>query len=62
MKSRDTKKLRDGAKCRVTSGTHAGKSGVVKDIKTSKTGHVTITVQQADGQRFKTLGRNVRPL
>lgn len=62
MKARSTKKLRDGAKCRVINGTHAGKSGVVKDIKRSKTGHVTITVLQADGQRFKTLGKNVEPL
>ncbi|GAB2870591.1 hypothetical protein GCM10027277_44900 [Pseudoduganella ginsengisoli] len=49
----------DGAWCKVTGGTHAGKSGSVTDIKTSKTGHVTITVVQADGVRFKTLARNV---
>lgn len=52
-------KLKDGARCVVIAGTHAGKSGVVKDIKTSKTGAVTITVVQADGERFKTLGKNV---
>jgi hypothetical protein len=28
-------------------------------MKTSKTGHVTITVVQKDGLRFKTLARNV---
>lgn len=50
---------RDGDHCLVTAGTHAGKSGVVRDIKTSKTGHVTITVLQANGERFKTLARNV---
>lgn len=49
----------DGAFCRVVRGTHAGKSGTVHDIKTSKTGHVTITVQQKSGERFKTLARNV---
>jgi ribosomal protein S4E len=38
---------------------HAGKSGIVRDVKTSKTGHVTITVVQATGERFKTLARNV---
>ena len=38
---------------------HAGKSGTVRDIKTSKTGHVTITVVQANGERFKTLAKNV---
>ncbi|MGB0652089.1 MAG: RNA-binding protein [Thermoplasmatota archaeon] len=50
--------LADGDACRVVKGTHAGKSGVVQDMKTSKTGHVTITVAQADGVRFKTLARN----
>lgn len=53
------KKLRDGAKCTVVAGTHKGKSGTVRDINTSKTGHVTITVVQSNGVRFKTLGKNV---
>jgi ribosomal protein S4E len=52
-------KLADGAHCTVVGGTHAGKSGSVTDIKTSKTGHVTITVVQKDGVRFKTLAKNV---
>ena len=52
-------KLRDGDSCAVIGGTHAGKSGTVRDINTSKTGHVTITVEQKDGVRFKTLARNV---
>lgn len=43
----------------VVSGTHAGQSGIVRDIHTSKTGAVTITVVQADGARFKTLAKNV---
>ena len=51
--------LKDGSRCKVVGGSHKGKSGLVKDIKTSKTGHVTITVVQADGERFKTLARNV---
>ena len=51
--------LRDGAQCKVTGGTHEGKSGTVRDIKTGKTGHVSITVVQANGERFKTLARNV---
>lgn len=53
------KKLYDGAKCKVVNGTHAGKTGTVKDINTSKTGAVTITVLQANGDRFKTLAKNV---
>ena len=52
-------KLRDGAKCKVVAGTHKGKSGTVRDINTSRTGHVTITVVQKNGDRFKTLARNV---
>lgn len=53
------KKLKDGAKCKVVAGTHAGKSGIVQDMNTSKTGAVTITVRQASGVRLKTLAKNV---
>jgi ribosomal protein S4E len=53
------KKVSDGAKCKVTGGTHKGKSGIVRDINTSKTGQITITVVQANGVRFKTLAKNV---
>lgn len=59
MKSKSPGELRDGAHCQVIAGTHAGKSGTIADIKTSKSGHVTITVVQANGERFKTLARNV---
>ncbi len=59
MKPQSPGKLVDGALCHVVAGTHAGKCGAVTDIKTSKTGHVTITVVQKDGVRFKTLARNV---
>jgi ribosomal protein S4E len=52
-------KLKDGSKCKVIGGTHEGKSGVVRDIKNSKTKTVTITVVQANGERFKTLAKNV---
>jgi ribosomal protein S4E len=52
-------KLKDGAACKVIGGTHVGKSGTVTDINTSKTGHVTITVVQKNGVRFKTLAKNV---
>ena len=52
-------KLKDGDQCIVVRGTHAGKSGTVRDVHTSKTGHVTITVEQSGGERFKTLGRNI---
>jgi ribosomal protein S4E len=59
MKTPVKGKLQDGSKCEVVEGTHAGKSGMVRDVKKSKTGHVTITVVQATGERFKTLARNV---
>lgn len=53
------KVVKDGARCNVIKGTHAGKSGIIKDINTSKTGAVTITVLQSNGDRFKTLAKNV---
>lgn len=59
MKTKSPAKVTDGAKCTVVGGVHAGKAGVVRDIKTGKTGHVSITVVQANGERFKTLARNV---
>ena len=55
-----TAKLKDGDHCVVTAGTHAGKTGTVRDVKVSKTGHMTITVVQRGGERFKTLARNVK--
>ena len=56
---KDTSKLKDGASCKVIGGTHKGKAGTVRDINTSKTGSVTITVVQESGVRFKTLAKNV---
>jgi ribosomal protein S4E len=53
------KNLKDGDECSVIAGTHAGKSGKVTDINESKTGHITITVVQKNGVRFKTLAKNV---
>ncbi len=52
--------LKDGDQCKVIAGTHAGKFGTVRDINKSKTGHITITVVQENGVRFKTLGKNVQ--
>jgi ribosomal protein S4E len=51
--------LKDGATCKVIAGIHAGKSGTVRNINTSKTGHITITVVPENGERFKTLGKHV---
>ena len=62
MKTKTAAKLKDGDQCKVVGGTHIGKSGTVRDINTSKTGHITITVEQKNGVRFKTLGKNVEVL
>jgi ribosomal protein S4E len=58
-RSQPPTKLVDGAKCTVIGGTHNGKVGTVRDINTSKTGQITITVVQPSGERFKTLAKNV---
>jgi ribosomal protein S4E len=59
MKSKSSPKLKDGARCKVVAGAHAGKSGSLTDIKTGKSGFVSITVVQPNGERFKTLAKNV---
>ena len=59
MKTTMPNELRDGDHCAVVGGTHAGKSGTVADMNISKTGHMTITVVQKNGERFKTLAKNV---
>lgn len=59
MKTKASKALKDGDHCKVVGGTHAGKFGTVRDVHTSKAGHVTITVEQKNGVCFKTLGKNV---
>ncbi|MBX7227127.1 MAG: hypothetical protein K1X55_13920 [Chitinophagales bacterium] len=51
--------IKNNDQCIVIGGTHKGKSGIIQDLKTSKTGHITITVLQENGVRFKTLGKNV---
>jgi ribosomal protein S4E len=58
--SKASSKFKDGAHCTVVAGTHAGKSGTVRDIQVSKTGHVTTMVVQKDGERFKTLAKNAK--
>lgn len=59
MTSKSPEELKDGDQCKVVAGVHAGKFGTVGDINRSKTGHITITVEQKNGVRFKTLGKNV---
>jgi ribosomal protein S4E len=51
--------IRDGDFCMVTGGTHKGKSGAARDLNVSKTGHLTLTIVQRNGERFKTLASNV---
>jgi len=59
MKEKTEANIIDGAQCKVIGGIHAGKSGTIRDIKTGKTGHISITVVQANGIRLKTLAKNV---
>jgi ribosomal protein S4E len=59
MKEKSPTTVVEGAQCKVISGVHAGKSGTIRDIKTGKTGHVSITVVQSNGERIKTLAKNV---
>jgi ribosomal protein S4E len=59
MNSNTLPKLKDGDQCMVVGGSHKGKAGTVRDINTSKTGQITITVLQPNGVRFKTLANNV---
>lgn len=51
--------VKDGDFCEVVNGRHAGKSGTISDINMSKSGHVSISVEQKDGVRFKTLAKDV---
>lgn len=57
-----SKNIQNGDRCRVISGVHTGKSGTVRDINTSKSGAVTITVVEEGGERFKTLLKNVQAI
>ena len=59
MIAKSSGKLKDGARCKVIGGVHEGKAGTVRDIKTGKTGQVSISVVQSNGGRFKTLAKNV---
>jgi len=59
MTTKSAAEPKDGDHCEVIGGTHKGKSGTVRDINISKTGHMTITVVQKNGERFKTLAKNV---
>ncbi|MFY7900099.1 MAG: hypothetical protein ACOVNY_07935 [Chitinophagaceae bacterium] len=51
--------LKNGDYCKVITGTHKRKQGLVQDEHTSKTGQISITVKQDNGIRFKTLAKSV---
>ncbi len=59
MKPNSQTTLKDGLHCEVIAGTHGGKSGRIGDTNTSKTGHVTITVDAKRWRDSKTLATNV---
>jgi ribosomal protein S4E len=54
----ENRALADGDHCVVVAGRHKGKSGIARDFNLSKSGHVTITVVQNSGVKFKTLARS----
>jgi ribosomal protein S4E len=47
-----------GDQCVIMHGKFTGKSGLVRHRETSASGDVSIIVEQADGEQFKTLARN----
>jgi len=51
--------VKDGDRCTVVAGRHAGKSGIVEDCHMSKSGHLSISVRQDDDTRFKALAKSV---
>lgn len=57
MKTILERELKDGGACDVVGGTHAGKAGIVRNINTRKTGHVTVVPK--NGERFNTLAKNI---
>jgi len=60
MKSKSIPAIKKTANlCKVVAGTHAGKSGTVRDISRSKPAILRSLLKQKNGVRFKTLGRNV---
>lgn len=59
MQAEQSNELKDGALCEVVGGTHKGKKGTVRDLKTGRISPLTITVVQPEGERFKTLAKNV---
>jgi ribosomal protein S4E len=56
----DGTELDNGDACVVVAGTHEGARGTVQDKRVSATGAITVTVVQANGERFKTLAKNLR--
>lgn len=60
MTNTNNSNIKNGDSCTVIGGTHKGKSGIVKDLNRSKTRHLTLTVLQPNGMRFKTLTKNVQ--
>ena len=62
MESKLQTELKDGDHCKVVGGTHSGKAGVVRDINSSKTGHLTKIFNNLDHAKdreyqFDAIGR-----
>ena len=52
--------VKDGDMVLIVAGTHKGKTGSIEDSNVSKTGASTVTVREPDGNRFKTLAKNLQ--
>lgn len=52
MTKNTPEKLKDGDECIAVGGVHAEKPGIARDINTSKTGHITITVAHKKWSSF----------
>ena len=46
--------------CEVIDEKQKNKQGIISNLNLSKTGHLTVTVTQDNGVRFKTLAKNVQ--
>ena len=51
--------LKDGDECKVIRGTHTGKSGMVRDINTSKTGHIQLPLSKRTAYVLRHLVRTL---
>jgi ribosomal protein L24 len=57
MSIKTVEHLKDGDQCKAVAGNHKGKTGTVKDINLSKTGHIILLLCKQMGQNLKHLAK-----